>query len=52
MHTSLLIFPVLPCGDYYCFNAGTCEMDASGKEYCKCPEGYSGQYCLTNVDSE
>lgn len=52
MQLALLIFPVLPCGDYYCFNEGTCEMDGSGKEYCQCPEGYSGEYCLTNDDSQ
>ena len=43
---------VLPCGNYYCFNEGTCEMNGSGKKYCQCPQGFSGEYCLTHVNSE
>lgn len=29
------------CGDYYCFNGGTCQNDT-----CVCPEGFGGDYCL------
>lgn len=46
------MFAVLPCGDYYCFNEGTCEMDASGMEYCQCSQGFSGEYCDYPSDSE
>ena len=50
--TGASLFPVLPCGNYYCFNEGTCEMDGSGREYCRCPQGFSGDYCLVNTGSE
>ena len=50
--TGASLFPVLPCGNYYCFNEGTCEVDGSGREYCRCPQGFSGDYCLVNTGSE
>ena len=50
-HIQHTLCTVLPCGDYYCFNEGTCEMNGSGKKYCQCPQGFSGEYCLTS-DSE
>ena len=43
---------VIPCGDYYCFNEGTCEVDGSGMEYCQCPQEYNGEYCLYPSDCE
>ena len=41
-------FTVVPCGDYYCFNEGTCEVDATGSKYCQCPQGIDEEYCLVN----
>ena len=29
------------CGNYYCFNGGTCV-----NETCQCAEGFGGEYCL------
>ena len=44
---------VRPCGDYYCFNEGTCETNtSSGMEYCQCGPGYTGEYCLFANDSK
>ena len=46
--TVYIHFTVVPCGDYYCFNEGTCEVDETGSEYCQCPQGVHEEYCLVN----
>ena len=35
------VLPWTKCGDYFCFNGGTCQNDT-----CQCREGFSGDYCL------
>lgn len=35
------VMPWTRCGDYFCFNGGTCQNDT-----CQCSEGFGGDYCL------
>ena len=35
------VLPWTKCGDYFCFNGGTCQNDT-----CQCSEGFGGDYCL------